>query len=356
MYEIQNLKRRYGDGFTLDIPSLAIEKGKAYGFVGPNGSGKSTLLRILASLDEPDGGRVLFHAETAQPRELSRQSEQQDRALVTMLLQEPYLLKRSVFENIAYGLRVRGIRRSLRSRVHEALMMVGLEPHTFSHRKWSELSGGEAQRVALAARLILTPEVLILDEPTASVDRVSAQLIRETIRTIRHAHNTTLLIASHDTTWLHGVCDEILKMQEGRIVGSGEENIFTGPWLLAPDGLWEMNLSDGQRIRALPPSEMIPHLTENAVALLDSTSIIVTTERPDHVSAQNILSGMLAHLYTFKHSERVKLDIQVAELPMTCSITRAAARSLGLLPGLDVWVVFKASSLSWNWVEIGTGE
>jgi tungstate transport system ATP-binding protein len=348
LFEIQNLKRRYGDGFTLDIPSLTIEQGKAYGFVGPNGSGKSTFLRILASLDDPDEGQVLFHAETTRFRDPSRQSERKEHAQVTMLLQEPYLLKRSVFENIAYGLRVRGKRRNLRSRVHESLMMVGLEPHTFSHRKWSELSGGEAQRVALAARLILTPEVLILDEPTASVDRVSAQLIRETIKTIRRTHNTTLLIASHDMTWLHGVCDEILKMQEGRIMGSGEENILTGPWLPASNGLWEMKLPDGQRIRALPPPQMFPPLENNAVALLDSTSIIVTTERPDHVSAQNILSGLLAHMYTFEHSERVKLDIQIADLSMTCSITRSAARSLGLLPGLGVWVVFKASSLSWQ--------
>jgi len=348
LYEIQNLKCRYDENFTLDIPSLTIERGKSYGFVGPNGSGKSTLLRIFAFLDEPDEGRVRFHqGDFSSERALAKKELSKSKA-VTMLLQEPYLLKRSVFENIAYGLRVRGIRKHLRARVNESLGMVGLDPGMFSHRKWSELSGGEAQRVALAARLILKPMVLILDEPTASVDRLNAQLIKKIIKVVRKQYLTTLLIASHDLVWLHEVCDEILKMHEGRIMGSGEENFVTGPWFSELDGLWSTLLTDGQRIRALPPpGEELP-LRKNAIALLDPTSIIITTERPDHISAQNILFGRLVHMYTFEHSERVKLDIQVSDMSLTCSITRKAASSLGLLPGLRVWVVFKASSLQWQ--------
>jgi tungstate transport system ATP-binding protein len=342
LYEIKDLKRRYGEGFVLDIPYLKFERDKSYGLVGPNGSGKSTLLRILAFIDRQDEGTLLFYENNSTVNSEGANFDQISSATVTMLLQEPYLLKRSVFENIAYGLRVRGVKKNIRERISESLYMVGLEPGIFSHRKWSALSGGEAQRVALAARLVLEPSVLILDEPTASVDRVSAQIIKETIRDVRMKYRTTLIIATHDLVWLHEVGDEILKMNQGRIIGSAEENFITGPWTSSPDGLWSTKLSDGQRIVALPPEE------ERQIARLDSTNIIITTGRPVHISAQNILSGRLVHMYTFEHSERVKLDVQVSELSLICSITRKAARSLGLLPGLEVWVIFKASSLQWQ--------
>jgi tungstate transport system ATP-binding protein len=317
----------------LDIPSLIIERGKSYGFVGPNGSGKSTLLRMLAFIDEPDEGTIRFYEKDHTGDTGFLNVDRTRRASVTMLLQEPYLFKRSVFENVAYGLRARGMIKGLRERVNESLDMVGLDPGTFAHRKWSELSGGEAQRIALAARLALKPAVLLLDEPTASVDRVSAQLIKETIRVVRKEYMSTLLIASHDLVWLHEVSDEILRMHEGLIMGSEEDNFIPGPW--SPE-------ADGQRVRALKPPS--PH----SIALLNTTSTIVTTEHPDHLSAQNILSGRLMHMYTFENSERVKLDIQVTNLSLNATVTRAAVRSLGLMPGLDVWVVFKASSLLWQ--------
>ncbi len=342
IYEVKDLKRRYGEGFMLDIPYLKIERGKSYGIVGPNGSGKSTLLRILAFIDRHYEGRVRFYQDGSPADSFKANYDNIKGATVTMLLQEPYLLKRSVFENIAYGLRVRGIRKNIHERINESLSMVGLDPGIFAHRKWSELSGGESQRIALAARLVLKPAVLILDEPTASVDRVSAQVIKETIRNVRMNYMTTLIIATHDLLWLHEVGDAILKMHEGHIMGSGEENFIMGPWTVEKDGLWSRSLDDGQKIMVLPPSG------QSTNALLDPTSIIITTERPDHISAQNILSGRLVHMFTFEQSERVKLDVQVSNISLICSVTRKAVSSLGLLPGLEVWVVFKASSLQWQ--------
>jgi tungstate transport system ATP-binding protein len=259
-----------------------------------------------------------------------------------MLLQEPYLFKRSVFENVAYGLRVRKVKEGVRERVYQSLIMVGLDPDTFVHRKWSELSGGEAQRIALAARLVLRPSILILDEPTASVDRMSAGLIKETIKKVKKQFLSTLLIASHDLVWLHEVSDVVLRMHEGLIVGSEEENHIPGPWSPEPDGLWGKVLSDGQRIRALKPPS--PH----SIALIDTVSTIVTTECPEHISAQNILFGRLMHMFTSENTEAVKLDIQIADLSLNAAVTRTAVCSLGLMPGLSVWVVFKASSLRWQ--------
>ena len=101
------------------------------------------------------------------------------------------LKKRTVYKNIAYGLKVRGDRDNLTQSVHDALNMVGLDPDAFAQRQWDELSGGEAQRVALAARLVLKPRVLLLDEPTASVDAASSELIRVASLRARSEWGTT---------------------------------------------------------------------------------------------------------------------------------------------------------------------
>jgi molybdopterin-binding protein len=95
-------------------------------------------------------------------------------------------------------------------------------------------------------------------------------------------------------------------------------------------------------IRVLEPP------TADSIALLTTTDIIVTTRRPEFFSTQNIFTGHLLHMYTLENTEKVKLDIQVANLSLSSTVTRAAVTSLGLMPGLDVWVVFKASSIQWQ--------
>jgi tungstate transport system ATP-binding protein len=168
IYQIEKLAHGYNGRPVLQLDAFSIEKAAILGLVGPNGSGKSTLLKLLAFVDRPTRGQVRFKGKPEAP------FSDGVRFQVTLLTQEPYLLKRSVFDNVAYGLRIRNGREDFRPQVAEALAMVGLDPDTFMHRPWNELSGGEAQRVALAARLALRPEVLLLDEPTASVDGASA--------------------------------------------------------------------------------------------------------------------------------------------------------------------------------------
>jgi len=135
---------------------------------------------------------------------------------VTLLNQEPYLLKRSVEGNISYGLKIRGLSDTARP-VSRALSKVGLDPDKLLHRSWRELSGGEAQRVALAARLVLKPRVLLLDEPTASVDRESSELILRAALDAREQWGTTLIIISHQLTWLKQIADHILSMDYGKL-------------------------------------------------------------------------------------------------------------------------------------------
>lgn len=213
IYELTGITRSYNGRSKLGRPalsvdSLRIEAGSIIGVAGPNGGGKSTLMRLLALLEAPDSGTLLFDNRSAGPENEDLRRE------VTLLTQEPYLLRRSVLHNVAFGLEVRGVK-DVVAPVRDALARVGLEPDSFIKRQWYELSGGEAQRVALAARLVLNPRVLLMDEPTASLDEESAQRIREAAVQLREQQGTTLCIVSHDRDWLEAVSDRIITVRKG---------------------------------------------------------------------------------------------------------------------------------------------
>jgi tungstate transport system ATP-binding protein len=215
IYSLRNVTHSYGVHPTLAIDALDIRRGAVVELKGPNGSGKSTLLKLLAFL-EPFVGELLFDGCEARGREIELRRE------ATLLLQEPYLLRRSVYENVAYGLKLRKLPRvEIDERVAGSLSRVGLEPDRFARRPWYRLSGGEAQRVALAARLALRPRVLLLDEPTSSVDETSAALIREAVCLSVRDTGTTVVIATHDPDWMQGVqATQVVTLRGGRVVKS----------------------------------------------------------------------------------------------------------------------------------------
>jgi tungstate transport system ATP-binding protein len=212
LVRLEKLRQRYSGRTVLRIDDFHIHSGSIVGLAGPNGSGKSTLLRLLAFLEAPAEGRILFRGrETSiRPGAVHRK--------VTLLMQEPYLLKRSVRANVAFGLKVRGEGRNVQSRVDHALEQVGLSPETFAARRWFELSGGETQRVAMAARLALRPEMLLMDEPTASLDEESSSRIRRAALAARDEYGAGLVVASHDMAWLRGVSDCIVHLRQGEVV------------------------------------------------------------------------------------------------------------------------------------------
>ncbi len=212
LYRLTDIRQIYNDRLALEIPRLDIAQGLITGLAGHNGSGKSTLLRILAFLEHPATGSVHYQGRLCREQDLPGLRRE-----VTLLTQEPYLLKRSVAAIVGYGLKLRG-RAAPPALVHEALHMVGLAPERFAGRSWQELSGGEAQRVALAQRLVLRPRVLLLDEPTASLDRESAERVMAAALTARDAWHTSLVIVSHDHRWLRAVCDRMLQLEFGRLV------------------------------------------------------------------------------------------------------------------------------------------
>ena len=186
IFELRHLRKAYGDHLALDLPELDVMQGDLVSLVGRNGSGKSTLLRMLAFLEKPSSG-ILHYFGGPDPRRE-----------VTLLLQNPYLLKCSVFENVTLGLRLRGDRNDLSARYEEAMRAAGFaEPQAMARRFSSQLSGGERQRISLASRIIMKPRVLLLDEPTAHVDAASERMILATVQTCLDA-GTTVICATHD--------------------------------------------------------------------------------------------------------------------------------------------------------------
>ena len=203
---ITDLLVSQGESFSLSIASLDLMPRQIYALTGPNGSGKSTLLRTLALLTVPQRGRIRFP-------DADCGSLAQQRQKVTFVEQSPYLLTGTVSDNLAFGLKLRGIRgKEQQNRIKSALKMVGLDE--FENRKANELSGGEVQRVALARALVLDPKVLLLDEPTSNVDSKSLQAFETLLRRLPD-HGVTVVLATHDLFLAERLGGEILRIENG---------------------------------------------------------------------------------------------------------------------------------------------
>ncbi|MBW2621314.1 MAG: ATP-binding cassette domain-containing protein [Deltaproteobacteria bacterium] len=335
IYKLENLIHRYTGKTALLIESLTIDEGSIIGVAGPNGSGKSTLLKILAFLLAPTEGEVYFKGE------LADLADRRNRLEATLLLQDPYLLKRSVFENVAYGLRLRREKIKLKERVYEALEYVGLAPDDFAERTWRQLSGGEAQRVALASRLALKPKVLLLDEPLVSVDAASAERIKQASVKARSDWGTSLVIVSHDSVWLNETADRVLNLFEGRVLGSGTWNLIPGPWQGDDRGTWVRRLEDGQEIFAIPPR------TDKRVATLDPSSISVSIEGESPGSSVNRLRGMVSEITLEKKSGHVLVKAEIGGQFFVVRVTKQEVRDLSLYPGELVWYGFEPTAVQW---------
>jgi tungstate transport system ATP-binding protein len=336
LYRISGLRFHYGDTFELSIPGMEIAEGESIGLVGPNGGGKSTLLKLLAFLETPQEGSIVFLGKSVQGSGASVARN------VTILLQEPYLLKTSIFENVAYGLRVRGEKERIRERVEKALWQVGLPFSEFAHRKWHQLSGGEAQRVALASRLILNPKALLLDEPTASIDSYSTYRIRQAIVDIRKSLRMALIVASHDLEWLNGAVDRIYKIHDGRIIGSGEENLIPGPWEPCGNDLWRKVLEGGQSIVAAgsPPGR-------ESAALLRGSDVEVHVAEWEERSVENILPATVTGMFSGMRGKSLTVQVDLGGLTLQAMMSPERADHLRVLPGRRVWVAFPAAALRW---------
>lgn len=212
MYRLNSIRKCYGSNVALDIEELTIAEGRLYTLTGANGAGKSTLLSILAFLEPPTSGEIFYAGKRV---DWDPGSMEEYRRKVTLLHQSPYLFGGTVYDNVAFGLKARGVlAEAQQRRVDKALDGVGLRG--FRDRKARELSGGEAQRVAMARALALEPEVLLLDEPLANIDRETAGLL-ETVIASLPARGTTVVLITHDPEQPGRLNGESILLEGGKV-------------------------------------------------------------------------------------------------------------------------------------------
>jgi tungstate transport system ATP-binding protein len=335
LYQVCDLEHRYQGRTVLRIPELTVPPECILGLIGPNGSGKSTLLRLLGFVEAPFKGRILFRGSPAEP------FAQAVRFKVALLEQTPYLLQRTVARNVAFGMKLRGDGDRVRERTAEALSRVGMPVQQFGARQWNELSGGEAHRVALAARLALQPQVLLLDEPTAGVDAASAERIKAAALKARREWGTSLVIASHDWQWLYEVCDEVLHLFQGRLIGTQQKTLLFGPWQRDSNGFGIKVLADGQVITVSTPP------LADAVALCDPSAIALEKTSPPAGKAENVLRGRVSRLFLVSRTGAAAATVLVADVPFVIGLTRHQVECLHLFPGSEVTIRFAAGAVEW---------
>ncbi len=228
--EVQNISKSFGSFSALKDISLKIENGELVSLLGPSGSGKTTLLRVIAGMESPDpspNSHVYFFGEDVANTPVG------DRK-VGFVFQHYALFKHmSVFENIAFGLRVRPRSKrpaesAIRDKVHSLLQLIQLEG--FGSRFPKQLSGGQRQRVALARALAIEPQVLLLDEPFGALDAKVRKGLRDWLRGLHDELNTTTILVTHDQEEALEVSDRVVVMNQARIeqVGPPDE-VFHHP-------------------------------------------------------------------------------------------------------------------------------
>ncbi|MDA3902683.1 MAG: ABC transporter ATP-binding protein [Desulfuromusa sp.] len=213
IYRLKNIECRLGENFSLKVHQLEIDKHEIHVVSGPNGAGKSTLLRVLALLLKPQQGSFFY---SGQPIDPSASNHLSLRRKMTLVEQFPYLIQGDVFSNLAFGLKNRRISRAEQvHRITETLSIVGLDD--FSQRSIKELSGGEVQRVALARALVLQPEVLLLDEPTANIDHDSLAGFEQILHSLVK-NGMTVIMSTHDPAQAVRLGRNMVRVEGGKVL------------------------------------------------------------------------------------------------------------------------------------------
>jgi tungstate transport system ATP-binding protein len=334
-FELQDLTHVYDGATVLDIDRLSIAAGAITGLVGPNGSGKSTLLRLLGCIETPSRGRIVYNNQPIKP------FSEAARFKITLLPQEPFLMKRSVFNNVSYGLKLRGENRAASARVQEALAFVGLPAEHFAGRPWYALSGGETQRVALAARLVLRPKVLLLDEPTASVDAASAQLIKAAALRARQEWGTTIVVASHDLQWLYDVCDERLHLFRGRVLDTQHATVVFGPWDRTAEGRYAKALDGDARLVVPPPPQA------DAAAVIHFQSLPGANVLTREGATVQRVRGIIRRLTLERRTGNIIATVMAGDLAINVALSEEQLREQGLVPGQPLEAGYRIEQIEW---------
>ena len=216
--ECNQIRHSFGSKFSMDL-SFSMDKGELLCIIGPSGSGKSTLLSLIAGIDTPQGGSIIIDGEDITHMSIRKRQ-------IGMVFQDFSLFpSMNVERNIQYGMKDTQNREE---RTRELLDLVGLEG--YGKRSVSQLSGGEAQRIALARAIAAEPRILLLDEPLSALDAPLRKKLRSVIKHIHEKTGTTMLYVTHDREEAFAIADRILVMKAGRIEAIGEpEELYRNP-------------------------------------------------------------------------------------------------------------------------------
>ena len=229
--EVINLKKQFGNNLILDDINFTINKGEAVSLIGPSGSGKSTILRCIADLETLTGGKILIEGHNLQDKGIDRKIKKELLLKTGMIFQNFNLFPHmTVKDNIVKTLRI--VKKTAVKKAEEiaekVLKTVGLADKKDNFP--NELSGGQKQRVAIARGLALEPDILLFDEPTSALDPELVKEVLDIIRKLKKERKMTMLIVSHEMKFVREISDEVIVMENGKILEKGSvEKIFENP-------------------------------------------------------------------------------------------------------------------------------
>jgi molybdate transport system ATP-binding protein len=334
---------------ALDLAiDLRVAGGEVVAVLGPNGAGKSTLLRVLAGLLPPDDGRVavggrIWDDVTGRTHLLPH------RRSVGMVFQDALLFPHlTVSDNVAFGLRTRGVPKAA-ARVAAAgwLARVGLAG--LGDQRPAQLSGGQAQRAALARALVGDPALLLLDEPLSALDARTRLTVRAELRRHLAEFGGGTVLVTHDPVDAMALADRVVVVEQGRVVQAGtpaEVNSrprtdyvarLAGLSLLSGTGWGRSVRLDGGGVVAVAEEAAGP-----VFAAVRPESVALYLSRPDG-SPRNVWSARLVG--ATPHGATVRCEL-AGEVPLVADVTATAFAELGLAPGVEVWATVKASEVA----------
>ncbi|MCB2217212.1 ABC transporter ATP-binding protein [Desulfofustis glycolicus] len=334
LFSLTGVRQVFEGRTVLDIEHLELSAASSYSLQGPNGSGKSTLLNILAFLEPPTAGEIRFQGRVVDWREKTLHLL---RRKVVLVDQHPIMFSTTVIKNVEYGLRMRGIpSRKRRAAAEAALERVGL--HAFADRQAHRLSGGETQRVAIARALACEPDVMLFDEPTASVDVENQALIEAVIQDIRRQQRVSVIFATHKRLEAARLAERRIFLFAGKVTGPGGENVLSGIIAHRPDrSVCTLGPTVELEVRQRLPSGPV------RIAVKPEGIRVYSAAERQNVAFTSVLhSGRVLQMTL--EGDAVKLHVDIG-IPLKTVLSRDEAVDSGIMVGDTVRVAIDPDAI-----------